>query len=161
VVVGVIFSKPDRCVEPAFDIGQVNGGKYRSLAVITGMTKPWGTPKNFTPTRVPAGDYIVAWVRCYPGAGHVKTTINGPFAKFRVNAGELVDVGTLNIRYAYENILSGITGKGKINVAIEDANPAQLAEIQKIAPLLMKRLVKRHMVRIGPPERSVSRKGLF
>jgi hypothetical protein len=82
-------------------LGQVINGKYLTLLVQQGMYKAWGALKHYEPIALKAGQWYVGSVKCQrlvglSGSGGI--TYRGPYAKFQVKAGEVVDVGTLKLQ---------------------------------------------------------------
>lgn len=136
-------------------LGQVTNGKYLTLSVQQGMYKAWGVLKHYEPIALKTGQWYVGSVKCQrlvglSGSGG--TTYRGPYAKFQVKAGEVVDVGTLKLQYSVENLP---LRKGKIRTSMELTNQERLAETRKQTPALMSKLVTRPMILVGPPEREV------
>jgi len=161
VFVGTVIIKgKNKCLGTEVSVGQIVEGKYRAASLpIQGMYKVFGTPKSYGPKGLRAGQYVVGWVKCQNVVGSVVggTTFNGPYARFQVKAGEVVDVGALKLEYESENIFAG---SGKIRLSIEPTSQERLVETRKQTPTVMSKLVTRHMVLAGATERQVKRPGL-
>jgi hypothetical protein len=148
------------CAAVQITVGPVVDGKYRPVPIL-GMHKSLLSGlRNFGPKALKAGRYYIGSVTCQQIAGTDRgsTTFSGPYARFEVRAGELVDVGSLRLEYTAENIL---LGRGKIRLSVEPTNQERFTQTQKVTPKVMTKLVKRHMAVIKPAERQVKRPGLF
>jgi hypothetical protein len=160
VFVGAIGKGQVQCYGVGFILRPVPNPTKISISLRGTVYSRFTNPTGFEPKGLAAGQYIIASVTCdrgnLPGGA---TTFPGPFAKFQVRAGEVVDVGMLQIDYTNENALTVFTGRGKINLSIEPTNEMRLAEARKTFPLVMNKLVNRPMVITGPAERQVKRRG--
>ena len=142
-------------------VGRVANGKYEHVTSIYGFQVFLGDPRYFKPVRLPAGEYVVGRAKCNTGMGGPGSKgmiFNGPHAKFHVRPGEFVTLGTLRIDYEQGPMFSGT---GRTRRSVEDFLPRQTEEVKRRAPLLMKRLVKRHMTLIGPTEGQLRPPGLL
>lgn len=156
VVVGAILLERSNPVYPdlpcgggtLIGMGQVTAGKYLESRGQQGIYKAFGALKNYEPIALKPGQWYIGSARCRTS----RTTFRGPYAKFQVKAGEVVDVGTLKLEYSSVNVF---LSKGKISASILPTDQERLAEIRKQTPAVMKKMVTRPMVLEGPPEREV------
>jgi hypothetical protein len=116
-----------------------------------------GDPHFRALTRVPAGDHVVAAVACQ--AGRDRFQFNGPFARFKISAGEFVNLGTLQLVYKMKS--GFFDTEGESHRSIVAADPAALARAKKAAPRLAARMITRPMTLIGPESVNVKRKSPF
>jgi hypothetical protein len=147
------------CAGTAVAVARVGEQNARPV-LIQGPYKFLGEPKHFLPIGLKAGRYDLRMVRCQNIVGSLSggVVFNGPYARFEVRAGELVDLGTLRLEYTSENFL---LGQGRIRLSVEATNPERIAETRKQTPATMAKLVKRHMVVAGPAERKTKGPNLF
>jgi hypothetical protein len=150
-----LVNSREKCFSTQTSIGRVVDGKFRPMPSIQSRYKLLGEPKNYGPVAMTAGQYLISSVTCrnshFTSAG---TTFRGPYARFHVKAGELLDVGSLTLEYQSGNILSGV---GKARTSFESTEPERLGEVKKAMPVAMKKLSSRPMVLIEPTEREVKR----
>ncbi|HKY86683.1 MAG TPA: hypothetical protein VJL90_07995 [Pseudorhodoplanes sp.] len=99
-------------------------------------------------TMLPPGDYEVLGAICKSD----KSTrlYNGPFAKFQVKLGELVNVGALKIDYKSNDILFGTSAT--VKKSIESLTPEALADLAQKYPSTFPKAVARRMEMMGPAE---------
>jgi hypothetical protein len=145
-----LVSSKERCAATQISVGRVVDGKYRPMPSIQGRYKLLGEPKNYAPVAMKAGQYLVGSVTCqqsYFTSGG--TTFRGPYARFHVKTGELLDVGSLTLEYQSGNFFSG---SGKARTGVESTDPERLGEMKKAMPVAMKKLLNRPMVLIEPTE---------
>ena len=105
-------------------------------------------------TSVPAGEYTVIGLVCKSGKN--RTNLNGPFATFQVNAGEVVNVGVLNLNYELEGFFNPKSGKMK--KAIEPMQQDVLTDLKQKFPLVFPKAIERRMVLIGPTDVEIKRR---
>lgn len=87
------------------------------------------------------GDYVVARVFC---GGSTNYVLNGPFARFRVNGGEVVNLGVLVLRLglARESTFGRWTAAATL---VEGMDPGARSRLKERAPRLYARMVERRM----------------
>jgi hypothetical protein len=113
--------------------------------------RSFGTVQGLFP-----GEYLVARVSCQ--VGNHTTSLNGPYAKFRVNVGEVINLGVLKLDYQTEGIL-GLTGKMK--KSISGMTPEVRAKIKEDYPRTFAKAVERRMTMVGPDEVQIKKRGLW
>lgn len=139
------------CTQVDMAVERIVNGKPEAT-IIGGVHKFLGAYKNYIPKGLRAGPWVLASVRCV--SPHSGVVLHGPYAKFEVTAGEIVDVGTLKLDYAGDGFF---TNTGKVRLSIGPSNEGRMAELQKRVPQSMARVRKRPMVLIGPAEQKVKR----
>lgn len=102
------------------------------------------------------GSYTVTHITCRSGKD--RNTVNGPHARFNVNAGEVVDLGVLKIdvQIKTDNIFTS-AGKGNMHRSIGPMPPETREDAAKKIPSSIRRMAVRHMALIGPADASVTR----
>jgi hypothetical protein len=137
-------------------IGQVVDGKWKTRKLPM-PSKPFSKQTAFgAMTSLRPGAYAVAGVIC--SRGNQRNALNGPYARFQVNAGEVVNVGLLNINFELEGVLIQTTGKLSKSV---DAMPAEVrADLKERFPLVFPKAVERRMTLVGPTETDIKKRGL-
>lgn len=122
------------------------------LARVDITTSHWFLGKQNTPyimiTTLPPGNYEVLGAVCSDGRNH--RVLNGPFAKFQVKLGEVVNVGALKLDYKSTDILFG--SSGTLKKSIESLTPEALADLAKKYPTVSAKTVERRMEMIGAAE---------
>lgn len=104
------------------------------------------------------GTYEVTAVNC-----KVFKNINRqvlPFARFRVGAGEVVNIGRLKVTYKPDpggNIFFGVNS-GEVTKSVEPLDAAALAGLRQLAPKAMAKAVTRTMTMIGPTTSRVKKR---
>ncbi|TKT70816.1 hypothetical protein YH63_004975 [Afipia massiliensis] len=88
----------------------------------------------------PEGDYTVLRAVCGPWVGMSGEAYEGPFAKIRLGAGEVVNAGKLVVDYKLEN---GWTGKKSYRISAQGLSPAQIAQLKEKAPRTFSKAIKR------------------
>ena len=99
------------------------------------------------------GEYLVSAILCRSAT---RVILNGPYAKFSVRGGELVDIGVLKIDYTVKS--DGIftrTGTGNLHKAVAAMDPDTKAYIAKTYPSSVARIVRRPMALIGPADTAI------
>lgn len=86
------------------------------------------------------GDYTVLRAVCGPWVGMTGETYEGPFAKIRLKAGEVVNAGKLVVDYKLEN---NWTGKKSYRISSENLSPDQIAKLKEKTPRTFSKAVKR------------------
>jgi len=150
-----LVNSKEKCFSTRAGVVRMVDGKYRPIPSIQSRYKLLGEPKNYGPVAMKAGQYLLSSVTCrtshFTSAG---TTFRGPYARFHVKAGELLDVGSLTLEYQSGNLLTGV---GKTRTGVESTDPERLGEVKKAMPVAMKKLLSRPMILIEPTEREVKR----
>ena len=133
------------------------GGRHQNI-IIPGMHKFFGSVVKFRPKGLGAGEWYVVAVKCNAQA----MVFTGTYAKFEVQPGEVVDVGTLKIDYTQDPLPRYMfTGGGVIRLSVQPNSEARLAHLKTLIPRVMARARKRPMVLVGSPEQTVKmRRGL-
>lgn len=115
-------------------------------------TSHWFLGKQNTPyvmvTTLAPGNYEVLGAVCSDGRN--SRVFNGPFAKFQVKLGEVVNVGALKLDYKSTDILFGTSGK--VTKSIESLTPEAVADLAKKYPTVFSKAVERRMELMGPAE---------
>lgn len=126
---------------------------------IPAVGRVFGNVTNFRPKAIGTGEWFVSAVKCSIGRGG--QLFRGPYAKFDVEPGEIVDAGFLVINYQRdENLLKTMfTGSATLRLSVGPTPEFRLAELRKRVPRLMALVKKRPMVVIAPAERKVKFKG--
>ena len=103
------------------------------------------------------GEYRVSSVRCRTSTRMVFT---GPHARFSVRAGEVADLGQLNLKFATKRDegLFTTTGTGALEKSVGSASPEVRAHRKERMPKTMARAVARHMTIIGPAKVGIKTK---
>ena len=136
------------CSAPGIFVGRVVDGKLQKVLIPAMVPTFGGALRNVRPKGLAAGTWMLGSVSCG------KTTLNGPYAKFEVVAGETVDAGMLRVEYARENFFAG---SGTASMSVHPTSEARMAELKKAIPRVMARARKSHMVLIGPAVRKMER----
>jgi hypothetical protein len=153
VLISVIFDKAFVC-GGVVSVSRMVAGNIVAQTVIP-LTAGFFDLPVVEPKALAAGDYLVGWVRCR-GSGRSTTVVRGPHAKFQVRPGEFVNVGALAVANTIDNFKDIImTGNSELHRDIVEIPPARIAALHEKFPGLMRRLVKRPMVLIGPPDQHV------
>jgi hypothetical protein len=135
-------------------VGRKMEGSWKSTTV-TASGRSWGSVTYDAPKPVPEGEYLVTHLRCKSGGSN--SNFAGPHARFQVKSGELVDVGTLKFVFTRD---SGFLATGGSTMrSVQPMNSERLAKMTEKTPKLMKKLVRRPMALIGPPEGRTKMKG--
>jgi hypothetical protein len=123
---------------------------------IPAVNKFFGSYRNIRPKGLGAGEWMLATVKCIIGSsgGHLFT---GPYAKFTVPAGGIVDAGFLKIGYQRDdNLLKTMfTGAATIRLSVIPTPEFRLAELRKQIPRVMALVKKQPMVLTVPAEQKV------
>jgi hypothetical protein len=102
------------------------------------------------------GDYLVGGVSCQ--VGQSTTSLNGPYAKFSVKVGEVINLGVLKLDYQTEGLF-GMTGKMK--KSITGMTPEVRTKMREEYPRTFAKAVERRMTLVGPEEVQIKKKGLW
>jgi hypothetical protein len=137
-------------------IGQLVDGKVKA-GKLPMPSKPFAKQTAFGGLKaVRPGEYVVAGVVCARGSNRIR--LNGPYAKFQVKAGEVVNVGLINIHYELEGVIFQTSGKLRKSV---ESMPADVrADLKERFPLVFPKAVERRMTLIGPAETEIRKRGL-
>jgi hypothetical protein len=106
---------------------------------------------------LPPGEYRVSSVRCRTSS---RMIFSGPHARFSVRAGELADLGQLNLKFATkrdEGLFSS-TGTGALEKSVGSVSPEVRAHRRQVMPKTMARTVSRPMTIIGPAKVGIKTK---
>jgi len=87
-----------------------------------------------------AGEYTAWRAICGPWVGVRGEVYDGPFARIRLAAGEVVNAGKLVIDYKLEN---GLTGKMSYRIRTEGLSSGQIAQLKEKAPRTFSKAIKR------------------
>jgi hypothetical protein len=143
-----------KCEQIDIHIGRLVDGKWRT-DTIKGSSWFFRTQTAYggMSSLVP-GDYVIGSVTCK--SGNHRTFLRGPHAKFQVNLGEVVNLGTLRLDYETEGFFE-MTGKMK--KSIEAMKPEAKANLKERFPRAFVKAVDRRMTLIGAAEVNI-KKGL-
>jgi len=86
------------------------------------------------------GDYTVLRAVCGPWVGMTGETYEGPFAKIRLKAGEIVNAGKLVVDYKLE---SSWTGKKSYRISAQGLSSEQITQLKEKAPRTFAKAIKR------------------
>lgn len=86
------------------------------------------------------GDYTVLRAVCGPWVGMSGEAYEGPCAKIRLAAGEIVNAGKLVVDYKLEN---GWTGKKSYRISAQSLSPEQISKLKEKAPRTFGKAIKR------------------
>jgi hypothetical protein len=148
---GVIFDlHMAKCPGPEVQVAQeARDGKLARTDI---RTSTWFLGKQdtylLTITTLPPGTYEVLGVVCTDGRN--RQIMNGPFAKFQVKLGEVVNIGALKLDYKSNDILFGTSAT--VKKSIESLTPEALADLAQKYPSTFAKAVERRMEMMGPAE---------
>jgi hypothetical protein len=132
------------------------GGRHQNI-IIPGMHKFFGSVVKFRPKGLGAGEWYIVAVKCNTRPA---TVFTGTYAKFEVQPGEVVDVGTLKIDYTEDPLPRYMfTGGGVIRLSVQPNSEARMAHLKTLIPRVMARVKKRPMVLVGAAEQKVKMRG--
>jgi hypothetical protein len=122
--------------------GKVAGGTFPASNTF------FGNPTFSGDLAMLPGTYMVIALSCQASGG--RTLLRGPFARFQVRAGELVNVGLLRVDFKLDPASCGL---GFAHRRIENLRPESVALLKERLPRTMPSVVRRPMTLIGPPWR--------
>jgi hypothetical protein len=132
------------CALPTMNVGKMVDGKWRQ-ANASGSTYLFGKQISFGGIKfLEPGEYSVLFVRCTSGA-HV-TVLNGPFAKFSVVAGQMVNIGVLKLDYKTEGFF---VHTGTMHKSVVSTGPGTIARLKEKFPSSFGKMINRPMALIG------------
>src|SRR3954447_24608251 len=160
LIAGEIRGMP--CVRVDLDLVRNFNGRIQRLS-IAGMQRIFGSPVNFRPRGLGAGEWLVGSITCRAHVvGSGVTVFNGPHAKFELQPGEVVDVGTLKVEYARTELMEYMfSGSGNIRLSVQPGSDARIVELKKDIPRVIAAIKRRPMVLVGASEQKVKPRGLF
>jgi len=141
-----------RCSGLEMNIGRVVDGKWRSTPI---RAQAWvfETMTYGGMTTIVPGEFTVMSVSCK--SGNNTTTLNGPYAKFQVRLGEVVNLGVLRLDYKTEGIF---VVTGKLKKSISGMKPEMRAKMKEEFPGMFPKAVDRHMTMVGPAEVDIKKR---
>ena len=103
------------------------------------------------------GEHRVSSVHCRT---YQRMIFKGPYARFSVRAGEIADVGVLNLKFATKKDegLFASTGKGALEISVGSAWPELRAYRREHMPKTMARTATHAMTVIGPSKVGITTK---
>jgi hypothetical protein len=136
-------------------VGRMLDGKLQQRSVFGsdwffGKQTRWGAI-----TALPAGDYMV--LGAVGSNGNHKSAFNGPYAKFSVHAGEIVDVGVLQLDHTtkMDEGVFAHTGTGTLHKSVGKMSPDARKYVSEQIPNYLRRVVSRPMTVIGSTDVSL------
>jgi hypothetical protein len=160
VIVGADFDGLT-CVSAQLEVGRPVDGKMQKIR-IEGMSRFFGSLRNFQPKGLGAGTWILGSVKCVDGPGGGGMLFAGPYAKFDVVAGGVIDAGTLKINHTRDELMTHlVTGSATIRLSVLPTSELRTTELKKVIPRVMALAKKRPMVLISAPVQKVKRRGLL
>jgi len=143
-----------KCFLPEITIAHRVEGKLEPIQVMGSFMTREGKTAFLGICAVPAGDYVVAVVKCQIIGD--KVTLVGPHARFQARAGEFVDVGTLHLAHKMDT--GFLSSTGNLQRSVSPTSPEKLAHFKSKFPNLMSRRVARQMALAGPAESKTKQK---
>jgi hypothetical protein len=92
-------------------------------------------PGTYTITSVRCGDYL---------------NFKGPFARFSVNTGHVLNLGSLVIKYKNAEFKLFFQGRPTGNWKVEDLSPNAIATLKQKSPAAFSKASKQHMIPVRP-----------
>ena len=136
-----------KCNMIEIDVDRLVDGKWR-ITPVRGSYWTFGTRMAYGGMNtLPPGEFFVARVNCR--FGNRTTRLNGPYAKFQVKVGEVVNLGVLRLDYKTEGVFV-VTGTLKKSIA--GMTPETRAKMKEQFPRMFPKAVDRHMTMVGPAE---------
>ena len=160
VIIGAEFEGLT-CGGTQVQVGRPVNGKMQTFW-IDGVSRFFGSYRNIQPKVLGAGSWILGAVKCLTGAGSGGMVFAGPYAKFDVVAGGVIDAGTLKLNHTRDELMTHVvTGSATIRLSVLPTSEIRTIELKKVIPRVMARAKKRPMVLIAPPVQRVKRRGLL
>jgi hypothetical protein len=139
---GIVIIDAAGCGAPTINVGRMVDGKMRKFS-IPATSYFFGTRTRLGGLKVlEPGEYSVLSVQCQSP----RAVFNGPFARFSVAAGEIVNVGVLKFDYKLEGFF---VQTGTMHKAVVGPSAETLAGIKKRIPTSFGGIVNRPMTLIG------------
>jgi hypothetical protein len=101
---------------------------------------------------LPAGDYML--LGALGSVGNHRMAFNGPYAKFTVRAGEVVDIGVLQLDHTskMDEGWFKTTGTGTLHKSVQRMSPEARNYLKEHIPSYLPRMVSRPMTLLGPAD---------
>jgi hypothetical protein len=152
VIVDAILSTPKigggvtRCLFPVVTLGQTLDKDAPTKTIRASVIGGGGKLAAFGGiTSLPPGEYLLLSIRC----DNTNEGYGGPYAKFQVRAGEIVDIGALRLDHEGGGLFSNA---GNMHRSVGDISPEAVAFLKARAPRAMTHVVRRPMTMFGPPD---------